>query len=1033
MLFVPAQFPMPTHYSNAREAMPAAPPPVRSNRMVSPRQGISPRPTYSWRSRYMEPNGLSSGLSEAARLPPSRMGGSGTPTAPSGPAGASTPSLGRNNSAQRSFKPVLQKRDSRDGRMWPRGHTPSSARSTSADRRRPRVAPVRRPCRTLSPPEPNRAASRGPCRTQSSYAPPLATPPVGGSGCPHRFRGAAFEGNDNLVRRVPPTSSPPVHNTMPRVAPPRADFDTPRSPSLKEESRRSSPSTVPQVLSGTPGSDGPKVLPDFEHLCGTAGATGCVASEFAAASGAVTSQQPPCFEHNWKFNLDADLTAARGSGGVGVAGVHADFVHVDTDELPNGLQDLRRAHAAAPGPGFTDSAGRRPLSEDCSNLLVSEASAELSNVSFNLSPIKRSTAGVQPLIADSARMAIDFATSAVCKCGKGSACRCCSRPPSPLQGLHAPPAAVETIAAPSNRDVANRENRPPAEPASKVAAMRNLWEQRSGSSTPNGRGRSSSLASQPYNVVVGRGRCTSREGLVHGTSFQEEQLRRTSLNRIGENMCKRLKKEEEETKKYTQCLDTLISRLDRPGCEYELSPEGEQLDCSINDSLSDGSQEQDSPTTKMCRSLSKNMKASWKSQRHLTQVVMKVLAMDAGLPGRAACQCCTGACTGGACTQTPLPRGLGAEAVPANISLPLPMLTSQVEPLPVTQGLQPLELPEAKADFQVAEPDARFGFCGELVRDGSLQESLPASPQPDEEADGPLPRKSGTEDTVLPGPLQKGKLLAAEDAERVVVDGSRNSTRSDVEPAREPQPLGQSPRTEPLLEDISEVSTDTPLLESPGGATSSSAIGRPSASGPEHEEGLVTEADSSVELNSSGSGDASAVIEEEVSFIVVRPGEDGMERVETLLHAIEQGELKRELYIMVPDGMQPDRKVTFNFENKTHEVQVPEGYEVGGQVLITLTNRPFLERTAAQACRRGHMQPEFPERWSIIDNLRHSLRTDAESSTLASDEFKNRYNLYNMLRGKCGTPLLPFTAEETPSEAAFEMEEEMQEEMAAAY
>merc|ERR1719487_477673 len=224
--------------------------------------------------------------------------------------------LGRTNSAQRSFKPVLQKRDSRE-RMWPRGPPPPVARSTSADRRRPRVNPVRRPCRTLSPPEQNRKA---PLRSQGngSFAPPLATPPigngplVGGSGCPHRFRGAALEGPDHHHFRGPPTSAPP--SAVPRVMPPSADFDTPRSPSLKEDSRSSPPSTVPQVLSGTPGSPpAHETLPEFEGLCAV-GAVGNLASGLAAASGVVTPQQPLCLETNWKFSLENEH-AALGAGG----------------------------------------------------------------------------------------------------------------------------------------------------------------------------------------------------------------------------------------------------------------------------------------------------------------------------------------------------------------------------------------------------------------------------------------------------------------------------------------------------------------------------------------------------------------------------------------------------------------------------------------------------------------------------------------------------------------------------------------------
>jgi len=473
-------------------------------------------------------------------------------------------------------------------------------------------------------------------------------------------------------------------------------------------------------------------------------------------------------------------------------------------------------------------------------------------------------------------------------------------------------------------------------------------------------------------------------------------------------MCKRLKKEEEETKHYTRCLDDLM-RQHLSGGDKELgSPSGDQ-ESIISDHSEEGAQ--DSPATKMCRVLSKHISASWRSQRHLTKVVTKVLSMDAGLSNRS-CPCCTGACS--AAPVASLPCSLGEEAPQASLaaltapSQPLPVEPSDSAPeaLPIPQLLPPLPLgdTDAAVEFKVSEAEGKLG------PDVSLQESLPATPQPEEEADGPLPRKSGPEDSALPQPL-KSKLLAAEEAlsERATVEGSRNSTISDAEPAREPQPLGQSPRDP--IEELSS-STDTPMLESPGGATSSS-FARPSASGPEHEEGLVTEADSS--MNSSGSGEVSANIEEDlVDYSAIKPGEDGMERMCTMLHAIEQGELKRELYIMVPDGIGADRKVRFSFENKNHEIAVPEGYEVGQQVLITITNRPFLERTAGQALRRGHPQPDFPDRWSIIDNLRHSLRTDVNQSTLTADEFRNRYNLYMLLRGRCGAPLLPFTEEEMP-------------------
>lgn len=479
-------------------------------------------------------------------------------------------------------------------------------------------------------------------------------------------------------------------------------------------------------------------------------------------------------------------------------------------------------------------------------------------------------------------------------------------------------------------------------------------------------------------------------------------------------MIRKMKKQEEET---ARCLGEVLRHMPGGKNEAGFSMDDLSLNAStLSDSLSEGSE--DSPTKSLCRGLSARATHAWKTQRQLTKVVMKVLSMDSDTRP---CACCTG--VGTAKPMVALP-GHWCDEVPPTSSVassapPLPLCVEKHEAtMPVMQLLPPrglMHLLSNKKPLSPIWPDAH---------------SPTATPQPEEEADGPLPRKSGGE-MALP---RKSKLLAAEEAlaERWVVEGSRNSTISDAEPAREPQPLGQSPRDCRDMEDpITELSgsTDTPMLESPGGAASSSCA-RPSASGPEHEDNIVTEADSTMnssgigELDAEGETEADAEVEAEASanideacvdYTAIMAGMDGMHRMETMLHAIEQAELKRDLHIIVPDGIGPDRKVTFNFENKTHDVAVPEGYEVGQQVLVTLSNRPFLERTAAQARTRGH-QPTELDRWSIIDILRHSLRTDKESSTLAAEEFKSRYCLYGLLRGRSAAPLLPFTTEETPAD-----------------
>lgn len=811
--------------------------------------------------------------------------------------------------------------------------------------------------------------------------PPLATPPIGkgaaigGSGCPHRFRGAALE---QVPRTVPPTSAPPAI-APPKVAPPKTDFDTPRSPSLKEDWRSSPPSTVPQVLSGTPGSPG-ALLPGSpdEGLCGAAGVAGSVG---LSTGPTITTEQLRTLDnmdHNWKFRRDVSR------------GAHADFVHVDEDELPNGLQALRCDQPTAASSanrmdvgsadvqtdlGSADVRTRGPLSMDCdpdvdrdvlglrtssrSNVMASnDASVDVSNVSFNLSPIKRPAAG---------RSA---------SCGEESGCsnNGCARPPSPLMGVHVPPPQpTDPVVAPRRFDGLSDENRenivPVRNPESKVSQMRNFWEQRSASQKAPGRGRASSATA---NSTAGRGRSSSRER-------EEQRVRRASLSQLDPKLYRRMKKEEEETKSTTRCLEDLVRDLDLRGAEQTVS----DLDTSMTDALDQSSTVEDSPTDNKYKCLYKSTRASWRRQQKICKTLIQLLGAESGRANIEPFEA-------GAAVEAPATTPAASTELPQHAPLP-----------PARDILTSLNLPADKA-----VPEVTKGH------------SPPATPQPEEEADGPLPRKSGVEDTALL--RRKSKLLAAEEAlhEHPMIESSRNSTLSDAEPAREPQPLGQSPRDR--TDDLSS-STETPMLESPEGPTSSS-YARPSASEPEPQEGLVPEVESS--MNSSGLGEEeSANIDQSIDdaladYSSVRPGEEGMERAVTMLHMIEQGELKRELYIMVPEGIGPDRKVQFSFENRSHEVIVPDGYEVGAQVLVTISNRPFLERTINQGLRRGHPHPEFADRYSIIDNLRHSLRTDVDNSNLGADEFRNRYNLYMLLRGRCGAPLLPFTEEEkTPVDA----------------
>jgi len=146
-----------------------------------------------------------------------------------------------------------------------------------------------------------------------------------------------------------------------------------------------------------------------------------------------------------------------------------------------------------------------------------------------------------------------------------------------------------------------------------------------------------------------------------------------------------------------------------------------------------------------------------------------------------------------------------------------------------------------------------------------------------------------------------------------------------------------------------------------------------------------------------------------------------MPRCDTYLHHLEQNELQKQVLVVVPEGMAENRMVSFMYENKKHDVQIPEGYEVGEEIPILVPKRPPLERNPAQASCRGH--PNFLDRMSITEPLRHSSRM-AGPCGLDDPEFKHRQNLYSLLRGTNMSPLLPYMPEEEEERGAGEGEEE---------
>jgi hypothetical protein len=276
--------------------------------------------------------------------------------------------------------------------------------------------------------------------------------------------------------------------------------------------------------------------------------------------------------------------------------------------------------------------------------------------------------------------------------------------------------------------------------------------------------------------------------------------------------------------------------------------------------------------------------------------------------------------------------------------------------------------------------------------DSHRRASFQSTQQPESEAD-----------ELLPSPAQANEEQSA-------------SLTDEAEPAREPQPL-ESPRefdwskTTRASEDHDHDPAET--VPSTVELNSSTEENTPIPESPDRE----SAADRSAADRSTFSVDD--------SFIASAPRatEDGMPRSETFLQQIEQCELSKELRIIVPEGMSENRVVSFFYEGRRHEVEVPQGYAVNSEVPITIAKRPPLELTHRLSVLRCHAQ--FQDRGSIVDSLRHGARVvQPEQGSddpldrpgmLMAPEFRHRQYLYSLLRGGAMHPLLPYTPEDDPA------------------
>jgi len=497
---------------------------------------------------------------------------------------------------------------------------------------------------------------------------------------------------------------------------------------------------------------------------------------------------------------------------------------------------------------------------------------------------------------------------------------------------------------------------------SKVAEMKSFWEKRTRPSIGSGSGADAGA---------------DGGGLVADKSRTPGGLRPSSSSwlRCASDMVRRMKHEEKTTSQLTKRLLERL-RVEERDVDYG-SPTDSSGDTSDLLSPGSGQDEQESPTMQVCKGLIHNTNAMWRNQRQMSKAIIRVLSLDSGRDGAKErgkdvdCPWCGRSDTPGHClADVEAERCIGVD------SSPLPsifLVDPPCDPCFAKEGVEEGTTPH-KVSVKTEMPDL----------DSHRRASFQSTQQPESEAD-----------ELLPSPAQGNDEQSA-------------CLTDEAEPAREPQPL-ESPRefdwskTTKASEDHDHDPAET--VPSTVELNSSTEENTPIPESPDRESAADRSAADRSTLSVDDSFMASAP----------RATEDGMPRSETFLQQIEQCELSKELRIIVPEGMSANRVVSFFYEGRRHEVEVPEGYAINSEVPITIAKRPPLELTHRLSVLRCHAQ--FQDRGSIVDSLRHGARPvqqeqGSENPMLQAPEFRHRQYLYSLLRGGAMHPLLPYTPED---------------------
>lgn len=260
-------------------------------------------------------------------------------------------------------------------------------------------------------------------------------------------------------------------------------------------------------------------------------------------------------------------------------------------------------------------------------------------------------------------------------------------------------------------------------------------------------------------------------------------------------------------------------------------------------------------------------------------------------------------------------------------------------------------------------------------------------------------------------------------------------------------------------EDAAQVSdSDSPPSDEEH-ATSGNRSSTPSL----HSEGSLVDrsiVESSGELDSATSPISSTIAldggnTDAADVYIPAPTEHSLLRHTTYLALLEQEQLQRSVSIIVPEGIQSDRLVAFYYENVQYNICIPEGYQVNDQVQIIVPKTPPLQpnkemarvrgvdgfgdfssiwqhlRHSPMACQMPHMdveqaqlrlKGEFPIWYSYFAQrctpsvsqriISFLMKRKAFHGALKHEEYLQRQNFYQQLRGRNRAPLLAFMQEE---------------------